>query len=123
MSSFARLVWGTEMIFRQKILQIFSICGLVFVTACTDVYGRPDPVASLALGAAVGGVAGLVVGSAKSRNDGVVHHHHYRQPQFWHHRPPVFAPIPPRPRYYQHPHRHYDFTPRYRAPNRHFYYR
>jgi hypothetical protein len=84
----------------RKLMSALALTGLLGVAACTDAYGRPDPVATGLLGAGVGAAAGLAVGAAAS------------QPRY-------YAP-PPRPVY-----RGYYGPPRgyYRHPPPRRYYR
>jgi hypothetical protein len=82
---------------------ICTLAILFALPACTDIYGRPDPVATGLLGAGIGGVAGYALGRSVAPNPPVVYHYHSR--------PRIWAPPPPRPYYF---HRHYDFRPRYR---------
>lgn len=48
----------------RKIAAALALTGLLGFTACTDAYGRPDPVATALVGAGVGAAAGLAVGVA-----------------------------------------------------------
>ncbi len=83
----------------RKLMTALALTGLLGVAACTDAYGRPDPVATGLLGAGVGAAAGLAIGAAS-------------QPRY-------YAP-PPRPVY-----RGYYGPPRgyYRHPPPRRYYR
>lgn len=48
----------------QRLLPALALSALLGATACTDRYGRPDPVAIGLLGAGVGAAAGLAIGAA-----------------------------------------------------------
>lgn len=61
----------------RKLFTALALTGLLGITACTDAYGRPDPVTSALLGVGVGAVVGLAVGSASQPR----HQHHYYQPR------------------------------------------
>jgi hypothetical protein len=79
----------------RKLLLPALLVGALSTTACTDPYGRVDPVATGLLGAGIGAVAGAaLVASTQPRGYGwgygrpgyhrsVHHHHHYG----WGHRP------------------------------------
>jgi len=76
----------------RKLLSALALTGLLGFTACTDAYGRHDPVATgfLAAGAALAAVA---IGVAASQSNRPVHHgrSHFGRPHHghWHHGRPV----------------------------------
>lgn len=86
----------------RKLLPALALTGLLGFTACTDVYGRYDPVATgfLAAGAAVAAVGIGVAASQPSRS-------YYRQPDYGHYGRP----------YYGRPVQHYG----YHQPRRHYW--
>ena len=89
----------------NKLLSAFALTGLLGFTACTDAYGRPDPVGTALIGAGVGAAAGLAVGAASQpRNN----HYYYGRPVY---RERYYAPPP---RYYRGPPRYYHGHPYYR---------
>jgi hypothetical protein len=79
----------------RKLLSAVALTGLLGFTACTDAYGRYDPVATgfLAAGAAVAAVA---VGVAASQPN----HNYYRGPAYGYGRPAYRQAYYGRPRYY-----------------------
>jgi hypothetical protein len=82
----------------RKLLLPALLAAALGTTACTDAYGRVDPVATGLLGAGIGAVAGAaLVASTQPRGHGwgygrpvyhrpVYHHHHHRH-HAWGHRP------------------------------------
>lgn len=93
----------------KKLFTALVLTGLLGFTACTDVYGRPDPVATALVGAGVGAAAGLAIGAASQPR--VRHHHYYRPaPRVYHHRHGWRHPRVQR----YHSHRYY------RAPRHHY---
>lgn len=89
----------------KKLLSALALTGMLGFTACTDAYGRPDPVGTALLGAGVGAAAGLAVGAASQPR---------YQPRY--HGRPVYRGryYEPPPRYYRAPPRYYRGHPRYR---------
>jgi hypothetical protein len=89
----------------NKFLSALALTGLLGVTACTDSYGRPDPLATALLGAGVGVAAGLAVGAASQpRNN-----HYYGRPVY-------------RSRYYAPPPRYYSRQPRFHRGHQRYWY-
>jgi hypothetical protein len=81
----------------RKLLPTLALAGLLGVTACTDAYGRYDPVATgfLAAGAAVAAVAVGVAVSQPSRG-------YYGRPAYGYgYRPARYSYYQPRPSYYR----------------------
>ncbi|MBS7811109.1 hypothetical protein [Roseococcus pinisoli] len=48
----------------RKLLPVLALSSLLGFAACTDPYGRPDPLATGLLGAGIGAAAGLAIASA-----------------------------------------------------------
>jgi hypothetical protein len=75
----------------QKLLSALALSGLLGATACTDGYGRYDPVATGLLGAGVGAAAGLAIGAAATRPSR--NHYHAPPPRYgWGYGRPVYGP-------------------------------
>jgi hypothetical protein len=84
----------------RNTISALALTGLLGVTACTDTYGRPDPVGTALVGAGVGAAAGLAVGAASQPR-------YYAPPP-----PPVYRGYygPPRGYYYRpHPRGYYRY--------------
>lgn len=81
----------------RKLLPALALTGLLGFTACTDVYGNYDPVATgfLAAGAALAAVAVGVAASQPSNN-------YYQRPNYGYGRPVYRQQYYGRPRYYYH---------------------
>lgn len=79
----------------RKLLPALALTSLLGFTACTDAYGRYDPVATgfLAAGAAVAAVAVGVAASQPNRNN-------YRAPAYGYGRPVYRQAHYGRPTYY-----------------------
>lgn len=67
----------------RRLLSLAALGGLLGFTACTDSYGRYDPVATGLLGAGIGAAAGIAIASAANPPR---RHRHYVHPppRHWH---------------------------------------
>lgn len=85
----------------RKLATALGLAALLGLGACTDSFGRPDPVGTALLGAGVGAAAGLAIGSASQPR----HHHHYHAPRrgHWGH----FGPPRHHHHFHHHPRRYY----------------
>jgi hypothetical protein len=90
----------------KRLFTALVLTGLLGFTACTDQYGRPDPVATALIGAGVGAAAGLAIGAASQPR--VRNHHYYRPAPRASYRRGYYQ----QPRYYHQP-RGYYRQPRY----------
>lgn len=59
----------------RKFLSVIALTGLLGFTACTDQFGRVDPVATGLLGAGIGAAAGLAIASASQPRHARRHHY------------------------------------------------